>query len=90
MSSLRLTTDHTASHGGVPVLVDKAGAVYGPADFIILGTVESRACDAVRHLAKHCGFDPDLVERFVSAGGPDRRLGTVFAMIGAGMGTVLD
>lgn len=90
MSSYQLTTDHPASHDGVPVLVGKSGEPYGPTDFIALGTVECRACDAARHLAKHCGFDPDLVARFNEAAGTDPRLATVYAMIGAGMGTVLD
>lgn len=86
--SYRLTTDHPASRDGVPVLVGKAGETYGPSDSIILGTVESRACDAARHLAKHCGFDPALVARFNGAAGADPRLATVFAMMGTG--TLLD
>lgn len=90
MSSYQLTTDHPASRDGVPVLVGKAGEAYGPNDAVPLGMLAARACDAARHLAEHCGFSPDLVARFEAAGGTDPRLATVYAMIGAGMGKVLD
>lgn len=90
MGKFRLTTDHPASRDGVPVLVGKAGEAYGPNDVVPLGMLAGRACDVVRHLAKHNGFSPDLMARFESAGGTDPRLATVYAMIGAGMGTLLD
>lgn len=90
MGKFRLTTDHPASCDGVPVLVGNVGEVYGPADTIALGMLAARACDVVEHLAEHNDFDPDMVSRFVSAGGTDQRLATVYTMIGAGIGTVLN
>ena len=48
-----LTTDHSASSYGQPVLVDETGRAFGPADIVVPGTKDgffqsTTAADAVR------------------------------------------
>lgn len=38
MDKYRLTTDHSASSYGIPVLVDDQNVAYGPADILYTGT----------------------------------------------------
>lgn len=90
MSSYRLTTDHPASRGGVPVLIGPNGKAYGPSDDVMMPNSIVRACDLARWEQKHSGLDPELVARFAAAGETDPRLANVFALLGAGLGTALD
>lgn len=84
-----LTTDHEASHGGIPVLVRDDGAIFGPNDGVVAGEIEARACDFARFFQRCYGFDPVLVERFEKAGGRDPRIDTMVDMARRGMGKAL-
>lgn len=61
----KLTTDHSASSYGIPVLVDRHGEAYGPADIIIRGGRTVAAADFVREEAARCGLgENELVIAF--------------------------
>lgn len=54
-----LSTEHAASSYGIPVLVDRNGEAYGPADIIVHGGRAISAADFVREEAARCGLEGD-------------------------------